>query len=53
MSIDISYNNSINCFNLLLYLLLLDFYSILHTLVNVFQYIYICRLSIVVAKAIV
>ena len=51
MSIDISYNNSINCFNLLYYIITTTSFTVSFTLVNVFQYIYIiynniCRLSL-------
>ena len=41
MSIDISYNNSINCFNLLYYIITTTSFTVSFTLVNVFQYIYV------------
>ena len=47
MSIDISYNNSINCFNLLYYIITTTSFTVSFTLVNVFQYICLSILSIV------
>ena len=41
MSIDISYNNSINCFNLLYYIITITSFTVSFTLVNVFQYRYV------------
>ena len=49
MSIDISYNNSINCFNLLYYIITTTSFTVSFTLVNVFMFFqYICLSSIVV-----
>ena len=52
MSIDISYNNSINCFNLLYYIITTTSFTVSFTLVNVFQYIniYVYLLSIIDEK---
>lgn len=49
MSIDISYNNSINCFNLLYYIITTTSFTVSFTLVNVFQYIYSVCLSILLS----